>query len=57
MYVFHRDNVVWDETQEAEARAKVQENSEVLLSTEEIEKLDQEASSQWDSFYGIHQNR
>lgn len=51
------DNVVWDETQEAEARAKVQENSEVLLTPEEIEKLDQEASSQWDSFYGIHQNR
>ncbi|XP_045115846.1 tRNA N(3)-methylcytidine methyltransferase METTL2-like isoform X2 [Portunus trituberculatus] len=51
------DNVVWDETQEAEAKAKVQVNSEVLLTTEEIEKLEQEAAGQWDAFYGIHQNR
>ncbi|XP_050691450.1 tRNA N(3)-methylcytidine methyltransferase METTL2-like isoform X1 [Eriocheir sinensis] len=51
------DNVVWDETQEEEAKVKVQENSEILLTTEEIAKLEQEASSQWDGFYGIHQNR
>ncbi|KAK8390806.1 hypothetical protein O3P69_010488 [Scylla paramamosain] len=51
------DNVVWDETQEAEAKAKVQVNSEVLLTTEEIEKLEQEAAGKWDAFYGIHQNR
>lgn len=51
------DNVVWDETQEAEAKAKVQVNSEVLLTPEEIEKLEQEAAGQWDAFYGIHQNR
>ena len=48
---------MWDETQEAEAKARVQVNSEVLLTTEEIEKLEQEAAGQWDAFYGIHQNR
>lgn len=53
----YRDNVVWDETQEKEAKAKVQENSEILLTTEEIAKFEQEASGQWDGFYGIHQNR
>ena len=57
LYIFFRDNVVWDETQEAQAKAKVQVNSEVLLTPEEIEKLEREASGQWNSFYGIHQNR
>ncbi|XP_042220790.1 tRNA N(3)-methylcytidine methyltransferase METTL2-like isoform X2 [Homarus americanus] len=51
------DNVVWDEKQEAVAQAKVLENSEVTLSAEEIKKLELEAAGQWDSFYGIHQNR
>ncbi|KAK3887836.1 hypothetical protein Pcinc_008063 [Petrolisthes cinctipes] len=51
------DNVVWDESQEAAAREKVQENSEVTLTREEIEQLDLKAASQWDNFYGIHQNR
>lgn len=51
------DNVVWDENQEAAAKEKVLENSEVTLSTEEIQKLEEEAADQWDSFYSIHQNR
>ncbi|XP_047488575.1 tRNA N(3)-methylcytidine methyltransferase METTL2-like [Penaeus chinensis] len=51
------DNVVWDDTQEAAAMAKVQENSEVTLTPEDIQKLEEEAAHHWDAFYGIHQNR
>ncbi|XP_042871442.1 tRNA N(3)-methylcytidine methyltransferase METTL2-like isoform X2 [Penaeus japonicus] len=51
------DNVVWDDTQEAAAQAKVQENSEVTLTPEEIQKLEAEAAHHWDAFYDIHQNR
>lgn len=51
------DNVVWDDTQEAAALAKVQENSEVTLTPEDIQKLEEEAAHHWDAFYGIHQNR
>ncbi|XP_063603017.1 tRNA N(3)-methylcytidine methyltransferase METTL2-like isoform X2 [Penaeus indicus] len=51
------DNVVWDDTQETAALAKVQENSEVTLTPEEIQKLEEEAALHWDAFYGIHQNR
>lgn len=57
MSFFCRDNVVWDESQEAAAREKVQENSEVTFTKEELEQLDLTAATQWDNFYGIHQNR
>ncbi|XP_068225238.1 tRNA N(3)-methylcytidine methyltransferase METTL2 isoform X2 [Palaemon carinicauda] len=51
------DNVVWDDAQEAAAKSKVEENSEVLMTPEDIEKLDNEAAIHWDAFYDIHQNR
>ncbi|XP_064080789.1 tRNA N(3)-methylcytidine methyltransferase Mettl2-like isoform X1 [Macrobrachium nipponense] len=51
------DNVVWDDAQEAAAKSKVEENSEVMMTPEEIKKLDQEAAAHWDAFYDIHQNR
>lgn len=40
-----------------EARKKIEENSVVTLSKEEIAKLDEEAASRWDDFYGVHSNR
>lgn len=49
--------MVWDESQEAAAREKVQENSAVTFTEEELEQLDLTAAAQWDKFYGIHQNR
>lgn len=52
-----RDNVEWDSEQEAEAKHKVDQNSEIKLSSEEIQKFEEEADKFWDSFYGIHQNR
>lgn len=51
------DNVVWDENQEAIAKSKVLENSEVTLSAEDIQRLEQDAADQWDNFYSVHQNR
>lgn len=51
------DNVVWDDVQEAAAKSKVEENSAIMLTSEQIEKLDLEAAAQWDAFYDIHQNR
>lgn len=47
----------WDEKQEADARKKVELNSEVRLSSNEIEKYEKEAADFWNSFYGIHTNR
>ena len=52
-----RDNVEWDQEQENIARLKVEENSEVTLTEDAINKLEKEAAVQWDKFYGIHQNR
>lgn len=58
LHIFEwRDNVTWDEEQEEQARLKVQENSEVLASGEQILKYENEAEKFWDKFYGIHNNR
>ncbi|CAL4222888.1 unnamed protein product [Meganyctiphanes norvegica] len=51
------DNVEWDAAQEEAAQAKVTINSEVTLTQEDIDKLEEEAANKWDVFYGIHQNR
>jgi len=51
------DNVVWDKEQEEVAQLKVEKNSKVLASEEEIAKYESEADKFWDKFYGIHQNR
>ncbi|KAK7077428.1 Methyltransferase-like protein 2-A [Halocaridina rubra] len=55
--VHSRDNVAWDDVQEAAAKSKVAENSEISLTPEEIDKLEEKAAAQWDAFYDIHQNR
>lgn len=47
----------WDEEQEAEARRKVKQNSEVTLSDVEVVRYENEANKFWDSFYDIHSNR
>jgi len=51
------DDVQWDEAQENEAKKKVSANSEVKLSSEEVEKFEFNADKYWDKFYGIHSNR
>ncbi|KAL7637082.1 UNVERIFIED_CONTAM: hypothetical protein RMT77_012840 [Armadillidium vulgare] len=51
------DNVEWDEEQECQAKEKVFQNSDILLSESEIKDLDEKASIKWDEFYSIHQNR
>lgn len=57
LYIFFRDDVKWDNEQEQEALKKVQQNSIVKLSSEEIEKYDSQANTFWDSFYDIHENK
>ncbi|KAB7506913.1 Methyltransferase-like protein 2 [Armadillidium nasatum] len=52
-----QDNVEWDEEQECQAKEKVFQNSDILLSESEIKDLDEKASIKWDEFYSIHQNR
>ncbi|XP_058831998.1 tRNA N(3)-methylcytidine methyltransferase Mettl2 isoform X2 [Topomyia yanbarensis] len=51
------DNVEWDEQQEQVALDSVQKNSSVKLNPDEVLKLETEADTNWDKFYGIHQNR
>lgn len=51
------DDVKWDEEQEQQALKKVQENSEIKFSTEDINKYETEANKFWDAFYDIHDNK
>lgn len=51
------DNVQWDSEQEEAAKIKVQQNSNMLLSEEVVQSLEENADKHWDSFYDIHQNR
>lgn len=57
MFLFHRDDVVWDEEQESEAKEKVKANSEVTYSEEEVRKYEIDADKFWNAFYNIHANR
>lgn len=57
IYVYFRDNVVWDTEQENAAKEKVEQNSNVVFSDEEIQVLEQNADKYWDDFYDVHQNR
>ncbi|XP_012224074.1 tRNA N(3)-methylcytidine methyltransferase METTL2 [Linepithema humile] len=50
------DNVTWDEEQEKLAQQKVDENSIVTQSSEQLLKHDTEADKYWDKFYDIHNN-
>lgn len=54
---FCRDDVVWDEEQESEARERVKANSEVRYTEEEVRKYEDEADKFWNAFYDIHANR
>lgn len=54
---FCRDNVEWDEEQERVAKETVQKNGNVTLSSEDVNKFEQDADKYWDSFYDVHQNR
>ncbi|OWR44988.1 methyltransferase protein 2-A [Danaus plexippus plexippus] len=51
------DNVQWDVEQEEAAAKKVQQNSVIKLSDENIKDLGENANKHWDAFYDIHQNR
>jgi len=51
------DDVQWDAEQEQQAKTMVAQNSEVRMSTEKVEQIEQEAGQLWDKFYGVHQNR
>lgn len=52
-----RDDVEWDEEQEAQAKQKVQANSSLKPPEELIDKYENEADKYWDSFYDVHTNR
>lgn len=52
--ILERDNVIWDEDQEKLAEEKVDNNSIVTISSEELLKYETEADKYWDKFYGIH---
>ena len=56
-YFYYRDNVDWDEEQETVAKEKVEQNSQVTLSKESLQSLEDEADKHWDAFYDIHQNK
>uniref|UniRef100_A0A2P2HXP2 Methyltransferase-like protein 2-A n=2 Tax=Hirondellea gigas TaxID=1518452 RepID=A0A2P2HXP2_9CRUS len=51
------DNVEWGEKQEQEALAAVAENSPVTVSEEKLQQLEEQAATNWDLFYGVHQNK
>ncbi|KAM8945788.1 tRNA N(3)-cytidine methyltransferase METTL2A [Pelodytes ibericus] len=51
------DNVQWSEDQESTARKKVEENSCQPVPLEKQEEYENKASSFWDSFYTIHENK
>ncbi|XP_060569124.1 tRNA N(3)-methylcytidine methyltransferase METTL2-like [Ruditapes philippinarum] len=51
------DNVVWDEEQEKQARAKTEEQLANPATKEDIEKFENDANEYWNKFYGIHENK
>ncbi|KAK9745795.1 Methyltransferase domain [Popillia japonica] len=51
------DDVEWDDKQEAEALKKVQLNSVIKFSEDEINKYEDDANKFWNSFYDIHANK
>lgn len=52
-----RDNVVWDEIQEQQAKENVEKNSCVTFTEDESLKFEEDADQYWNSFYDIHQNK
>ena len=57
MFTLSRDNVEWDEERENEAKKKIKEQEMHPAETGSRERLDSEASTHWDAFYNVHQNR
>lgn len=51
------DDVEWDEEQECTAKTKVEANSVITLSNNDIDVFDIDADKYWDSFYDVHTNR
>ncbi|XP_067650005.1 tRNA N(3)-methylcytidine methyltransferase METTL2-like isoform X2 [Haliotis asinina] len=51
------DNVVWDSSQEEEARKKTQQQLAEALPQETTEMYEAKADHFWDEFYNIHTNR
>ncbi|KAL1494006.1 hypothetical protein ABEB36_009681 [Hypothenemus hampei] len=51
------DDVEWDEAKEQEALNKVQQNSMIKFSPDEIGKFNSEADKFWNAFYDIHDNK
>ncbi|KAM5279979.1 tRNA N(3)-cytidine methyltransferase METTL8, mitochondrial [Ctenodactylus gundi] len=51
------DHMQWSKEEEAAARKKVEENSEVRVIPEEQVKYESEANKYWDTFYKIHKNK
>ncbi|XP_063281655.1 tRNA N(3)-methylcytidine methyltransferase METTL2A [Pelobates fuscus] len=51
------DNVQWTEDQESVARKKVEENSCQPVPSDKQEEYENKASSFWDDFYNIHENK
>jgi hypothetical protein len=52
-----RDNVEWSEEQKQIAEEAVKKNSDVKFTEEQVKQLDGAQAQNWDTFYGIHQNR
>lgn len=51
------DDVKWDMEQERLAFESVQKNSVIAMTPEQILKYENEADSNWNAFYNIHQNK
>ncbi|XP_072382865.1 tRNA N(3)-methylcytidine methyltransferase Mettl2 isoform X1 [Diabrotica undecimpunctata] len=51
------DDVEWDENQEKEAQNKVNVNSVIKFTQDDIHKYESDADKYWNAFYDIHSNR
>jgi len=52
-----RDNVEWSEEQSKEAEATIKKNGDITFSELQLEELEAKQATNWDSFYGVHQNK
>lgn len=53
----YRDNVEWTDEQKLLAEEAVKKNGELKFNDEQLKELEKLQSTNWDSFYGVHQNR
>lgn len=47
----------WDEEQEKNALERVEQNSTVTMTQEQLDAFEMKADTFWDAFYDIHQNK